>query len=315
MIGFIVDTEFVWGFQARIVGLSKTSPSFYYPPPTTFLGALAEVIAKEYNIGEDLGRFVINELSRNLLAIGFRPLNCVPIKYEDLNRIIAVKITSGVLYPNPNDLSKSFDSPARGKTILASLNDEAPKLRWFLVFEDKNINIKDENLEGKIGTIELSDEIFWKIHRLGSKESRVCVTEFKSFEDDEIQILSEKYAITNYSFPTIAVSTSEEKVRRWENEVYVDPFGGKLENGRYTPHIKKIYDTGEKGKKRKESGIFEKYRKGFDNLRVFKIPIIVYVERLPEYVVKAKDGWKAYTVVFNGKREVVIGVDNVKLSN
>ena len=300
MIGFIVDTEFVWGFQARIVGLSKTSPSFYYPPPTTFLGAMAEVIAKENNVGEDLGRFIINELGGNLLAIGVRPINCVPIKYEDLNRVIAVKITSGKLYPNPEDLSKSFDSPARGKTILTSLNSEAPRLRWFLVFKERTINVQDENLKNKIDAIELSEEIFWKIHRLGSKESRVCVVDVNTF--DEIHV-SSGLVTMNYSFPATAVSTCEEVVRRWENEVYVDPFSSE------------IYKREKKGKKVAESGVFEKYYSGFENLRVFKIPIIVSIENPPEYAVKTIKGWSAYFVTLDSRREVVIGVDKVKLSN
>jgi len=300
MIGSIVDTEFVWGFQARIVGLSKTSPSFYYPPPTTFLGALAEVIAKENNIGEYFGRFIINELSRNLLAIGVRPINCVPIKYEDLNRIIAVKITSGKHYPDPEDLPKSFDSPARGKTILTSLNDDAPKLRWFLIFKDKTIAVQDENLKDKIDKIELDDEIFWKVHRLGSKESRVCVVSVTLSKD--VAIHSERRMITNYSFPT-AVNPLEEKVRRWENEVYVNPFSGK------------IYTKEKKGKSTVEIGIFEKYYSGFKNLRVFKIPIIVSISNLPEYIVETIDGWRAYSVVLEGRKEVVIGVDKVKLSS
>ena len=300
MIGFIVDTEFVWGFQARIVGLSKTSPSFYYPPPTTFLGAMAEVIAKENNVGEGLGRFIVNELGGNLLAIGVRPINCVPIKYEDLNRVIAVKITSGKLYPNPEDLSKSFDSPARGKTILTSLNSEAPRLRWFLVFKERTINVQDENLKNKIDAIELSEEIFWKIHRLGSKESRVCVVDVDTF--DEI-LVSSGLVTTNYSFPATAVSTYEEVVRRWENEVYVDPFSNE------------IYKREKKGKKVAESGVFEKYYSGFENLRVFKIPIIVSIENPPEYAVKTIEGWNAYSVTLDGRREVVIGVDKIKLSN
>ncbi len=213
MIGFIVDTEFVWGFQARIVGLSKTSPSFYYPPPTTFLGALAEVIAKEKKTGEEEGRKIIAKLSENLLAIGVKPVNCKPIKYEDLNRIIAVKITSGVLYPNPINLAKSFDSPARGKTILASFQD-SPKLRWFLVFKDDNIEFNGKR-------IEIEDDIFWKIHRLGSKESITSVTEVESFEPKKI----DGKIKTTYSFPASNVEIiKEETSRNWVYEVYINPF-------------------------------------------------------------------------------------------
>ncbi len=214
MIGFIIDTEFVWGFQARVIGLSKTSPSFYYPPPTTFLGALAEVIAKENEIGEREGRKVVRRLSENLLAIGVRPLNCKPIKYEDLNRIIAVKITSGVLYPNPSDLAKSFDSPARGKTILASF-DDSPKLRWFIVFKDDRIDFDGRR-------IEVNEDCLWKIHRIGSKESIVSIVDVKAFEPEKV----EGKIKTTYSFPvTKEIEIIKEVWRRsWVYEVYINPF-------------------------------------------------------------------------------------------
>jgi len=214
MIGFIVDTEFIWGFQARIVGLSKTSPSFYYPPPTTFLGAMAEVIAKEERIGENVGRKIIAKLSENQLAIGVRPINCKPIKYEDLNRIIAVKITSGVLYPNPSDLAKSFDSPARGKTILTSLDNESPKLRWFVVLKDEVLNFNGRQ-------IHIEEDTFWKIHRIGSKESIVSVSDVKSFEPEMISGRIK----TTYSFPFKNVKIlKEESSRNWVYEVYINPF-------------------------------------------------------------------------------------------
>jgi CRISPR-associated protein Cas5a/b/c len=294
MIGFIVDTEFVWGFQARIVGLSKTSPSFYYPPPTTFLGALAEVIAREYNIGEDLGRFVINELSRNLLAIGFRPLNCVPIKYEDLNRLIMIRAVGGTIKsPLPTSLQTSFDSPARGKTILASLDDSSPKLRWFLVFKDEFLTIKNDKLKEKINKIEMKDELFWKIHRLGSKESRVCVVDVDVTKG--IKKLS-GIVITNYSFPTEAIGNdSEEKIRRWEHEIYVDPFIGQ------------IYEIRKERRKIVKKGIFDKYVLS-EGLRVFKIPIMVSTQN-PEYVLSLRKGWIAYCVKKEDdkEKEVVIG--------
>jgi len=220
MIGFIVDVEFVWGFQARIVGLSKTSPSFYYPPPTTFLGALAEVIAKDKRIGEKEGKEVITQLSQNLLAIGVKPINCKPIKYEDLNRIIAVKITSGILYPNPKDLGKSFDSPARGKTILTSFSD-APKLRWFLVFKDDSIRINNDK-------ISLNEDVFWKIHRIGSKESVVSIIDVKKVMK-ELEVIRKDRVETTYSFPVrrgVNIE-KEETERNWVYEVYINPFNVK----------------------------------------------------------------------------------------
>ena len=169
---FIVDVEFVWGFQTRIAGLSKTSPSFYYPPPTTFLGALSESIARGLGVGESAGREIIKSLSRGLLAIGVRPINYIPLKYEDINKIIAVGVRKGVHYPNPKDISGSYDSPARGKTIVVSLDDNSPTLRFLLVFREGKIELR-----GKI--IELDERYFWRIHRLGSKESRISVIDVR----------------------------------------------------------------------------------------------------------------------------------------
>ena len=139
MKGYLVDVEFIWGFQCRIAGLSKTSPSFLYPPPTTFLGALAESMAKREGIGEEKGKQLISVLCESLLAFGVRPLNAIPVKYEDLNRIIAIRIRGGKYYPRTDNLFASFDSPARGKTILSSIDSEPPRLRFFLVV--KNINL------------------------------------------------------------------------------------------------------------------------------------------------------------------------------
>jgi CRISPR-associated protein Cas5a/b/c len=98
MKGFIIDTEFVWGFQARVIGLSKTPPSFYYPPPSTFLGALAESIARRENLGEKEGLKALEKLSENLFAIGLRPLNCLPlinISIENIAKVLALLATQG----------------------------------------------------------------------------------------------------------------------------------------------------------------------------------------------------------------------------
>jgi CRISPR-associated protein Cas5a/b/c len=258
VIGFIVDIEFDWGFQANVIGLSKTSPSFYYPPPTTFLGALAETIAKEQKRGEKNGRMITQELSRNLLAIGVKPLNCLPVKYEDINRIIAVKITSGRLYPNPADLSGSFDAPARAKTILVSLDGEAPRLRWFLVFKDSKI---------------VSANQLWKIHRLGSKESRVSVVETKEITDAEIEAI-EGTSQTTYSFPVREVTIEKlETPKNWLSEVYINPFD-------FTDQPLKDYLEGKK-------------------LAIFKIPVIYF--KGEEYFCRFEG--KAYRY----KEEVVVG--------
>jgi len=225
-IAYIVDVEFLWGFQANVIGLSKTPPSFYYPPPTTFLGALAEALAKHYRLGEEKGKELILKISQNLLAIGVKPVNCFPIKYGDINRLVTIrrvgvkdKVTGrdkGILAPHPEYLEKSFDAPARGKTILVPLDDDPPKLKWFIVLRESTLRLNDS-------TIELSYDVFWKIHRLGSKESRVSVVNVVETEDFTI---GKGGGITNYSFPLLKGVTPEFAFSEsWEYEIYVRPFG------------------------------------------------------------------------------------------
>lgn len=276
MKGFIVDVEFVWGFQSRVAGLSKTNPSFYYPPPSTFLGALAEVLAKDYGVGEDKGKSLIPALSNKLLAIGVRPINCIPIKYEDLNRIIAIKISSGVLYPSVKSHEKimaSFDSPARGKTVLSSLNKESPKLRWFVVFRDVGIN----------GDIIVSGTHFWKIHRLGSKESVVSVSRVTEISDDEIVVSRGSRVSTMYSFPLSKdVKLINEVGHKWEVEVYINPFSIREYSKEDNPVINYISGKG---------------------LIRYMIPIKVMIDEDPKYLVEVSGDLVAYK--FDG--EVIIG--------
>jgi CRISPR-associated protein Cas5a/b/c len=267
MIGFIVDTEFSWGFQANVVGLSKTPPSFYYPPPTTFLGALSETFAKEYNLGESKGRTIMQELGKKLLAIGVKPVNCLPVRYEDINRIIAVKRTGGILYPNPVDLTGSFDSPARGKTFLMSLDeDAAPQLRWFLVFKDLELEL--------MGTkFIVSEDQFWKIHRLGSKESRVSVVDVKNIKDFEIERMNGVIE-TTYSFPVKKVKIlKEETPKNWTSETYINPFN-------FSAYPLKDYLE-------------------CKNLVVFKVPLIYVAEE--EYYCRVE------AEAYKYKEEVVVG--------
>ena len=268
-IGFIVDTEFLWGFQANVIGLSKTPPSFYYPPPTTFLGALAESIAKDYGIGEEQGKNLIPTLSQNLLAIGVKPLNCFPVKFEDINKIIAVKITGNIHYPNPKNLARSYDAPARGKTLLISLDDEAPRLRWFLIFKSKSITFNGKR-------VELDDRFFWKIHRIGSKESRVSVVNVISTESLELR---KGTVMVNYSFPSAeGISPQDEVSGVWEFEIYVKPYS----LNSYSQVIEYIM-----GK----------------NTLPFLIPLRRSLLREPKYVVSVGGKFTSYSI----GEEVVIG--------
>ncbi|MDJ0270744.1 MAG: type I-A CRISPR-associated protein Cas5a [Aigarchaeota archaeon] len=227
MIGFTVDVEFVWGFQAKVVGYSKTSPSFYYPPPTTILGALAEYVAKEYALGEHKGKEIIPKLAQNLLALGIRPLNCIPLKFSDINKLIAIRLTGGTKYPTPSDPYGSFDAPAMGKTILASLNEKPPQLRIYIVLENDRIDIDDRD------EIMLDKQVLWGVHRLGSKESVVSVLTVSDFQPD---VKNGRINTTSYSFPLIdGVKLVSELQPKWVLETLVNPFKIKAYNENDNP--------------------------------------------------------------------------------
>jgi CRISPR-associated protein Cas5a/b/c len=269
---FIVDVEFVWGFQTRIAGLSKTSPSFYYPPPTTFLGALGESIARKLGVGESAGRGIIASLGRELLALGIRPLNCVPLKYEDINKIIAVKLTSGIPYPDPRSIASSYDSPARGKTVMVSLDENSPILRFLLVFRKDKIDLRGKALE-------LDEDYFWRIHRLGSKESRVSVIDVRRKDGINAE---EGKIISKYSFPVMkGVQPLEELQRKWLYETYINP-----RDIEYSERVNPVLTYMESR-----------------SLIPFRIPILVVRTEEPEFIVEVREPSAYYRV--NG--EVVIG--------
>jgi CRISPR-associated protein Cas5, Apern subtype len=266
MKGFLIDAEFVWGFQSRVIGLSKTPPSFYYPPPPTFLGALAESISRRENLGEKEGLKVIEKLSDNLLAIGLRPLNCMPLRFEDINRIIAIKLAKGKQYPTAEDITGSFDSPARGKTILVSLDGNPPTIRWFLVFKDEYIIIDKRKID-----LERND--FWKVHRLGSKESRVSVMNVIEFVPQTVSGRQETY----YSFP-LDMAKLVYKQGRWENETYINPFYLRYSE---TENPLKNY-------------LLQK------NVKVFFLPMLDIRRENPSCIIEAK-------TVYKYNEEVVVG--------
>ncbi len=257
LIGYIIDVEFVWGFQARVVGLSKTNPSYLYPPPTTFIGALASSIAKRKYLGEKEGRELMVKLCKSLEAIAFRPLNCIPIRYEDINRIITIKVAGGIKYPNPKKVRESFDSPARGKTSLISLDENPPCIRYAVIFKEDKV------------TRDINKEDFYSINRLGSKESVVSVIDV--MEHDDIEIINNSREITSYSFPLTSNNVLKKIISpKWEYEIYIDP---------RTIHASASYNP------------LEIYRK-FSHVKIFRIPVLTDILSKPQVYVECKTCYK-----------------------
>ena len=185
MRGFLFDVEFMWGFQARVAGMSKTSPSYIFPPPSSILGTLAESYARRKGFSEGKSVETMHKLSNELLALAYRPINAIPIVFQDLNKIIAIRTAGGITYPSvKEDIYGSFDAPARGKTILSTVNEKPPMLRIMLVVkENSDITIDD----------------IWKIKRVGSKESMVSVI---NVIEDQPEVIRDRI-ITQYSFPLV----------------------------------------------------------------------------------------------------------------
>ena len=279
MYAYKLRIEFTWGHQSRIIGLSKTNPSYYYPPPTTILGAIAEPLAKEYRLGEnpENTRLLLSKLSSNLLAIGIKPVNAIPLKYMDLNRILAVRKRKET-YPSAKSMKAiegSFDAPARGKTILSSLDYEPPKLDVLIVFKDKEIIYGGRKLS-------LSNHILWEIHRIGSKESLVSVIDVE--ESNNISI-EEGITITNYSLPLgKGVKILEELGRKWVYEVYVDP------------HILDPSKT-----------ILDYYLEG-TKLKTYMVPVKMSLSEEPSVKISVTKPMAIYSIKFSHSEERIIGV-------
>ncbi|ABN69435.1 CRISPR-associated protein, Cas5a family [Staphylothermus marinus F1] len=285
MHAYKLRIEFLWGHQSRIVGLSKTNPSYYYPPPTTILGAIAEPIAKEYKLGENSAsvRKLLASLSANLLALGLKPVNVLPIKYMDINRILAVKLTGKTLgkknvvlpYPNPKDLDRSFDAPARGKTIFAPLDFDPPKIDILIVFKENQIYVDRVK-------VDLDVDLLWDIHRIGSKESIVSVMDVK--ESRKINI-ERGISITDYSFPLDrGIKVLDIIDKGWIYETYINPYKLKEEN----------------------KSILDHYLSS--NLLLYMVPIKLTISSEPSVKIIVQEPFAIYNVFFNSNEERVVGV-------
>ncbi len=219
---YVVDVELTWGYQVGIAGLSKSQPTYLYPPPTTILGAIAEAIGRKEELGEASFSKIYSALTKDLVAVNIRPLNYIPIRYKDISRILMVTYKTGqqLLYPTPKDIGKSFDAPSRGKTIASPLKiGEPPKLRIILIWR------KMPRLKLKNNTVLLSEKYLWRIHRLGSKESIVSVT---NVIPCKVSIITERCTSTRYSFPLRSVEIFNLLSGKLVFETYSDPFVGDL---------------------------------------------------------------------------------------
>lgn len=183
MKGFLADVEFIWGFQSGIVGMSKSTPSFLLPPPSTVLGAIAEAYARRKGLSESRSSITICYLAKDLLVLTYKLLNAVPLSYQDLSRVIAVRVSGGIKYPSVQDPYGSFDAPARGKTILSTIDEKPPTLRIFTVFRNST---------------DITADDLWGVRRIGTKESLVSVVDVI---EERPEVLRYKVVETDYLLP------------------------------------------------------------------------------------------------------------------
>jgi len=211
VVAFVADVEFMWGHASSQAGMSKSPSSFLYPPPTTIIGALAASIGRRTNYGEKRGRDLMRAIATKLLAVSFRPLNFIPFRFQDLNRIIAVRVRSGVHYPSPDNIAASFDAPARGKTVFISIDGNPPIMRIYMVFKEESLS------DG----LNIREEDFWHFRRIGTKEALVSTIDVKS---PEVHLRRGK-VIVKSAFPLLqGVKRVEILSGDWTVEEYIDPF-------------------------------------------------------------------------------------------
>ena len=275
MLACVVDIEFAWGYQCNVIGLSRSPTPYLYPPPSTFLGAIAESLAKKYGLGEDviMSSKVIKELSVNLCAIAFRPLNFVPTKSVSLERIIAIKITGGKLYPTPADITASFDAVKRGLTLASPLEDSSPTIRLIVVFKENTITINSKS-------IKLSDDIMWHMHRLGSRESIISVTSV--YSTNNVRSYANSKILTRYCFPEALGVKLLQASGIWKIESYVNPYDLSR------PVIFKIIEQ--------------------KDLIPYRVPVLTSTIREPKSLVGFNGKWCAYEIEYDGEREAIIGL-------
>ncbi|MEM2741992.1 MAG: type I-A CRISPR-associated protein Cas5a [Nitrososphaeria archaeon] len=221
MRGFLFDVEFSWGFQARIVGMSKTSPSYIFPPLTSILGALGEAYAKRKGLSEGKSVETMRNLSTKLLALSYKSLNAIPTTFQDINRVIAIRTAAGVEYPSAKDVYGSFDAPARGKTFLSSIDDRAPTLRIMLVLRDGS---------------DITSEDIWKIKRIGSRESMTSVV---NVVEEKPKIIRDLPIITQYSFPEVE-GLEYERSGEYIEQYFVPILGRSMEESPSALYLKSI---------------------------------------------------------------------------
>ncbi len=214
MKGFIFDVEYCWGFQARIAGMSKTSPSYLFPPPSSILGAIADPYSRRKRRSESEGISTMIELSKHTVSLTFRSINAIPISFQDLSRIIAIRTSGGEEYPSTVNVYGSFDAPARGKTILSSIDNKPPLIRIVLIID-----------------YDLIADDLWRIKRIGSKESLVSVVNVEEVQVTKIG----KEVTTKYATPIV------DGIQVVEKGEFVEQFYVPVEKGKLIDSPSKMY--------------------------------------------------------------------------
>ncbi len=207
-LAYKVKLEYNWGFSASVPGLAKTNPTHPYPPLTTVIGAIGEVLAKDHMLGEYNSHLLMKELSRNILVATYRAINYVPVKYQDLNKIIVVK---------ESNKPTITDAPARGKTITVPLMQSLPPiLEIVLAFNSETISCCNKKMK-------IDPEVLWSIHRIGSKESIVNIWSVEKIISEGEFSRSSKIK-TCFAFPVSYVKQIGHTNCLWEIMWQVNPY-------------------------------------------------------------------------------------------
>lgn len=176
-----VSTQPHWGYALRVVPFSKSKPALLFPPPTTFIGALAYPLNTLLGVPENDGEVSSADRYRKMFISVNARINVPVIKYGDLTRVFWYRKEEKVVQSDAVSLEKVYSLSSDGSIDVIYVVDES----------------EAERIVGDLNTLKLAA---WGISRIGSKESTVSVesVKLKKASSVDCSVVETDYYFTGY---------------------------------------------------------------------------------------------------------------------
>jgi len=170
-----------WGYALRVVPFSKSKPALLFPPPTTFIGALAYPLNILLKVPENNGEISSADRYRKMFISVNARINVPVIKYGDLTRVFWYRKEEKVVQSDAVSLEKVYSVSSDGSIDVIYVVDES----------------EAERIVGDLNTLKLAA---WGISRIGSKESAVSVesVKLKKASSVDCSVVETDYYFTGY---------------------------------------------------------------------------------------------------------------------